>query len=203
MKKIFIFLVLSSFIIGVVSAQDAFAPNKRLKSGVWLKMGYDAAFTNFMSKAAVNHTTSITDYGINAQLGTTFYIGPRIANMLRFGLDIGWIDFSYYKLKSTYFDNGSNYFISFFELGPKISFSPVKYIAFDLYGRISPSLSLLYYLQNDMGSSTDVAYTGYRTNGLIGASFRIGVLSIGPERGTAPIFSSTGVESYFEANLLR
>ncbi len=182
MKKVFIFLVFFSFIIGNVSAQDALAPNKRLKSGVWLKFGYDVTFTNFLTTEDVNSTERAANNGLDFQLGSTFYIGPRIANMLRFGLDANWLDFSYFKLKSHYFTNGTDYFLNAFEVGPIISFSPVKYIAFDLYGRVVPSFSLMYYeAPGTTSSNTSYTYFGYNTNGLIGASFRVAVFSVGFE----------------------
>jgi hypothetical protein len=189
MKKMFIFLALLSVTIGTISAQD-FSPNKRLKSGIWLKMGYDATFSNFLStnETLIGYNgydvgSSAADYGLDFQFGTTFYIGPRIANKLRFGLDVAWLDFSYFKLNSNYGTNGMDFFFNFFELGPKISFSPVSSIAFDLYGRIVPSFSLM---TNDFasGTSTSTSTTtsfGYNTTCLIGASFRVKVFVVGVE----------------------
>jgi len=181
MKKMFIFLALLSVTIGTISAQDL-TPNKRLKSGFWMKLGYDATFSNFLYADDETHFGSnLADLGVDAQLGTTFYLGPRIGNMLRFGLDACWLDFSYFKLNDTYFHNGTDLFLNFLEIGPKISFSPVKYIAFDLYGRVVPSFSLLFYDETITNSSTNYSYTGFNVSGLVGASFRLGVFEMGVE----------------------
>jgi hypothetical protein len=182
MKKILVFLVLSGLIIGNIFAGDGFDPNKRLKSGVWLKFGYDATTSKFLyNEDATRFDEKMSNFGLNFQLGTTFYLGPRIGNMLRFGLDAGWLDFSYFTLNSDFFDNGNDYFLNFFQVGPIISFSPVKAIAFDAYVRVVPSLSFLHYENNNLGSTTSYDYLGYHTNGLFGVTFRAGVFSTGFE----------------------
>jgi hypothetical protein len=178
MKKTLLIFALCGFIIGIANAQDA---NRRLKSGVWLKMGYDATPSSFLYSQNEIIYDKAADYGADFQLGTSFYIGPRIGNMLRFGLDASWLDFSFFGLNSNYATNGSAYFLNFLEVGPIISFSPHKTIAFDLYGRIVPSLSFLYY-EGYIGTSTEARnYWGYSTNGLIGLSFRAKVFLIGAE----------------------
>jgi hypothetical protein len=180
MKKTIIALILLSFIIGNTSAQDD-SPNKRLKSGFWLKLGYDAPMANFLYLKGATIGDRNADYGANFQLGTTFYIGKRIGNKLRFGLDAGWLDVSYIGLNSRVGSDGMNFFINLLEVGPIISFSPNKSIAFDLYGRVVPSFSLMYYNTTILGTYQDEGYTGFSTNGLIGASFRAKVFLVGIE----------------------
>jgi len=183
MKKTIILFALMSFVIGNISAQDL-SPNRRLKSGVWLKLGYDATFSNFLTQESyVVPDYKVTDFGVNFQLGTTFYIGPRIANKLRFGLDAAWLDFSYFQLNSNYYNsqNGMNFFLNFLEVGPIISFSPMDKIAFDLYGRVVPGYSLMFYDQSVSGSTDTYGYYGYHVNGLVGATFRFKVFSAGVE----------------------
>jgi hypothetical protein len=179
MRKTIIALMLLSLVIGYANAQDA--PNRRLKSGVWLKMGYDAPMANFLYPKGATIGDRAADYGIDFQLGTTFYIGPRIGNMLRFGLDVCWLDFSYIALDSRVGSNGMDIFLNAMELGPIISFSPNKSIAFDMYGRVVPSFSFLYFNQNMGTTSQEQVYTGYNTNGLIGVSFRAKAFLIGVE----------------------
>ena len=180
MRKTIITLILLSFIIGNTSAQDD-SPNKRLKSGFWLKLGYDAPMSNFLYRKGATIGDRAADYGADFQLGTTFYIGPRIGNKLRFGLDAGWLDFSYIALNSRIGNSGMDLFLNFVELGPIISFSPNKNIAFDLYGRVVPSFSLMYFNTTIAGTYQDEGYTGFSTNGLIGASFRAKVFLVGVE----------------------
>jgi hypothetical protein len=179
MKKNLLVFALLGIMIGFANAQDV--PNKRLKSGVWMKAGYDATFSNFLTTGSGLNNTKAGNFGVDFQLGTTFYIGPRIGNMLRFGLDAGWLDFSYIGLNTTYFPNGQDYFLNFLELGPIISFSPNKYIAFDMYGRVVPSFSFLYYESGTGTNQVNRGYWGYNTNGLMGVTFRVKVFAVGFE----------------------
>ena len=178
MRKTMIALMLLSLVIGFANAQDA---NRRLKSGVWLKMGYDAPLGNFLYPKGATIGDRAADYGVDFQLGTTFYIGPRIGNMLRFGLDAGWLDFSYIALNSNVGSSGMDLFLNALELGPIISFAPTKSIAFDLYGRVVPSFSFMYYNTTILGDYQDRGYWGYNTNGLIGVSFRAKAFLVGME----------------------
>ncbi len=178
MKKTIITLMLLSLVIGYASAQDA---NKRLKSGFWLKMGYDDPMSNFLYPKGATIKDRAADYGVDFQLGTTFYIGPRIGDKLRFGLDAGWLDFSYIALNSNVGSNGMDFFLNALEVGPIISFAPNKTIAFDLYGRVVPSFSFMYFHSDYGTTSQDEGYTGYNTNGLIGASFRVKFFVVGAE----------------------
>jgi len=181
MKKTFILFALLSFVIGNISAQDL-SPNRRLKSGVWLKLGYDATFSNFLTQKGITVSgDKVSDYGVNFQFGSTFYIGPRIANKLRFGLDAAWIDFSYFQFNQNFWDNGMGFFFNFLEVGPKISFSPVSSIAFDLYGRIVPSFSLLIGNQSVQNTTYNYVYNGFNASGIMGASFRYKVFMAGVE----------------------
>jgi hypothetical protein len=197
MNKYFILSGILVILIMNVAAQDD-APNKKLKSGIWVKAAYAAPFGNFMYANGQSHITNAANFGVNLQFGATIYLGPRIANKLRFGIDACAVDFSYFSINPNYFNSNPNYFpfdgsdshkdmvifINFLEIGPKISFSPNKNFAIDLYCRMVPGISLLNFETNATTEPVTINYLGLQLNSLLGIAFRVKAFEIGCEYKT-------------------
>jgi len=197
MKRALISFGILSFIILNAVAQDD-APNKKLKSGIWIKAAYAAPFGNFMYANGQSHDTKAANFGANLQFGATIYLGPRIANKLRFGIDVCAVDLSYFSINTNYFNSNPNYFpfegsnshkdmvifINSLEVGPKISFSPNKNFAVDLYCRMVPGISLLNFETNATTEPATINYLGLQLNSVLGIAFRVKAFEIGCEYKT-------------------
>ncbi|MDR3705413.1 MAG: hypothetical protein P4L28_05870 [Paludibacteraceae bacterium] len=154
-----------------------------LKGGFYIRLGLMNPSSSYMIE---NPKT-----GYNFQLGSQYYIGPIVANYLRFGLDVSWFDLSYAKLDVK---DGHSGIVSLLGVGPMVSVAPVKRLAITTYVKAMPSFNFAVG-EEQMGfyedgtaipvSSSDaailktVARGGFNINGLWGIEMRYSLFDIG------------------------
>lgn len=151
-----------------------------LKGGLYIRLGIMNPSSSYMIENAKT--------GYNFQLGSQFYIGPVIANRLRFGLDVSWLDLSYAKLDVT---DGHSGIVSALGVGPMVSVAPAKRFAITTYVKAMPSFDFAVG-QEEMGFYDDgsiipvsdeilktVARGGFGVTGLWGIEARYSILDIG------------------------
>ena len=186
MKKIVIFGIFLMFIINIAFAQQDDKPNKQLKSGVWLKLGYVSPSSTFLYETITNGNKMPPQYGINFQFGTTFYT-YRFDENMRLGIDVSWIDFSNVQFKTNDIQpHGQAYFLNAFGVGPMLSVcSKVAPMAYDFYCRVSPNV---YVIEADFdfrsiggGRPGEERVGFYNVVGILGTSYRYKKLSVGLE----------------------
>jgi hypothetical protein len=154
-----------------------------LKGGLYLRIGLMNPSSSYMIGNAKT--------GYNLQLGSQYYIGPVVANYLRFGLDVSWLDLSYAKLDV---NNGHSGIASVLGVGPMVSVAPVKRLAITTYVKAMPSFNfavgeeqmslyddgtIIPISSSDEAILKTVARGGFNINGLWGIEMRYSMFDIG------------------------
>ncbi len=132
-----------------------------------------------------------SDFGVSLGFGHTYYLHRRaLFNMLKFGLDITWLDISYAKYsqpkewtepsESTYpdedsedFDLGVHQVELGLHIGPSITLNPIDYLKLSGYFHFIPSGSIV--IMNDEANAS------YVSNFAVGGAIAYKAISLGIE----------------------
>lgn len=102
-----------------------------LDGGLYLRAGLVFPSSKYMMGNAKN-------FGYDFQMGSQYYIGPVVANRLRFGLDVTWYDFAYTQLDAP---SGHSLIASALGVGPLMSFAIADNFAVTTYGKAVPTFA--------------------------------------------------------------
>ena len=126
-----------------------------------------------------------SNYGAGFTFGKTFYFKgkPGNKNIVKFGITADWLNagYSYYETNDIFFDRTVNSNLAHLNFGMQVggtlTFFPNKLVNIQLYGKYSPSYSLMYLKYDDMKN----AYTGFTNGYAAGANISVGFFGIGIE----------------------
>lgn len=120
-----------------------------------------------------------SNYGVSFAVGRTFYLHKPIRGVLRFGINVTWLDVNYtnYKIKHITYWRTDNYTHHQGEVsmhvGPSITYKPIDKLDIQGYFRYAPSFSALY--------ADDAFYGNYATFFVAGTSVSYGAIGLGIE----------------------
>lgn len=118
------------------------------------------------------------DWGASLTFGKTFYLHKKpILNFIRFGIDATWFDLNYANFKFDFTD-GKEHFHNAeaaMQVGPSVTFTPVKGLNICGYFRYAPTFSAIYSTANNNYN------LGYATRFVGGASLSYKFFGIGIE----------------------
>ena len=148
-------------------------------SGKWKNNYMNIGFTNTaMSQDGIQELKS--NYGASLAVGRTFYLHEEpFADIMRFGIDITWLDLNYtnYKIKHIT-DSGSNEFQYHqtevgVQAGPSITIKADEKLYIHAYFRYAPSYSFLH--------TDEETYSNYATFFVGGSTVSYGNIGVGIE----------------------
>ena len=86
------------------------------------------------------------EFGAMINRGRTFYLHKKpIANFLNIGIDATWIDVNYAMYKPTTITDATLHQAELaMQVGPSLTFTPVKRLQVHLYGRYAPTFAMRY-----------------------------------------------------------
>lgn len=157
---------------------------KELPFGDRTHINIDAV--NDLTNQEFGHIKS--NYGASFTSGRTFYLHPAIAGLVRFGIDVDWVDLSYtnYSFESTVLT--SEYQIHEIEyalpLGLSLTFNPVSKLSIKGYGHFVPTLAGLYMPEesNILGSFDSKFQGNYAFLWTYGGCLSFGPVGVGIEK---------------------
>jgi hypothetical protein len=158
------------------SPKPASDKSSTLSKGSYFRLGWMNPTNKYMTGNAQS--------GFDAQIGTQFYIGPVIANCLRFGLETTWFDCAYAKLDVK---DGHSAVISALGVGPLVSVAPAKDFAISTYAKALPSFDVSVgeeILTDPIGltqTTETVGRGGFSVNGVWGIQMRYSSFELGYE----------------------
>ena len=115
------------------------------------------------------------DFGAMINSGRTFYLHKQpIANFLNIGIDATWIDLNYAMYKPTALTDATLHQAEVaMQVGPSLTFTPVKRLQMHLYGRFAPTFAMRY------GGAAFGA--NYASMFVVGGNLSFGFFGIGAE----------------------
>ena len=115
------------------------------------------------------------DFGAMLNRGRTFYLHKKpIANFLNIGIDATWIDLNYAMYKPTALTDATLHQAELaMQVGPSLTFTPVKRLQVHLYGRYAPTFAMRY--------DSEVFGGNYATMFVAGGNLSFGFFGIGAE----------------------
>lgn len=150
---------------------------------------FNIGFSN--SKLSQENSPELSsDIGLSLTSGRSIFLHKPIAGKLRFGIDITWFDLSYYNYKVNYiydwenwqqnglseFDYSSEYHQveCGVQIGASLTYSIVKRLQAQLYGRYQPCYSCVYYDEENFNG-------GFGNYAVVGLNISYGCIGLGIE----------------------
>lgn len=114
------------------------------------------------------------DFGAMLNRGRTFYLHKKpIANFLNIGIDATWIDVNYAMYKNNHAETTLHQAELALQVGPSLTFTPVKRLQVHLYGRYAPTFAMRY--------DSEVFGGNYVTMFVAGGNLSFGFFGVGAE----------------------
>ena len=114
------------------------------------------------------------DFGAMINRGRTFYLHKKpIANFLNIGIDATWIDVNYAMYKKSLTDMTLHQAELAMQVGPSLTFTPVKRLQVHLYGRYAPTFAMRFDGEQFGGN--------YATMFVAGGNLSFGFFGVGAE----------------------
>ena len=109
------------------------------------------------------------DFGAMINRGRTFYLHKKpIANFLNIGIDATWIDVNYAMYKKSLTDMTLHQAELAMQVGPSLTFTPVKRLQVHLYGRYAPTFAMRFDGEQFGGNYATMFVAGGIVGGLAG-----------------------------------
>lgn len=115
------------------------------------------------------------EFGAMLNRGRTFYLHKKpIAKFLNIGIDATWIDLNYAMYKPTALTDATLHQAELaMQVGPSLTFTPVKRLQVHLYGRYAPTFAMRY--------DSEVFGGNYATMFVAGGNLSFGFFGVGAE----------------------
>lgn len=187
---------------------------KKKQENIWARRKYfNIGYANQQLEPKDHETGKLSsDFAVSLTTGRTYYLHKKpILNMIRFGIDWSYLDFSFAKYSQEIFDistdkynydNNNDYYPEYEEsetadlykmelgmqVGPSITINPVDYLKVSAYFRYAPCFSIL--LDRYEGDF----YNSYGSFFVAGAAVSYKVISLGVEKHWGTSSFDTGYD---------
>jgi hypothetical protein len=152
------------FLVSILS-MSVFAQEGNLKSQFYFRLG--TSIPSWESYGAANKATwsDTKRFGAEIEMGSIFMLNAiHLAKGMRIGINVDYISLNYHEFEVNRNSELTKYtFIDGYlgtKIGPSFSYSPVKHLVFDIYGKINPVWIGLANSHSD-ASDFDQTYLGY------------------------------------------
>jgi hypothetical protein len=174
MKRIY-WLIFLVFVSISLSAQDG-----NLKKQFYIRGGLSIPSWKYYGHSDKTEWTDTKRFGAEFELGSIFMINAlKLARGMRIGINVDYTSISYHRfdvnrsnLDYLGYTNYDLYIGS--KLGPSFSYSPVKFLVFDIYGKINP----VWFGLTTVQPNNDVDYIGVSDKtylGYLGIKYSVGM----------------------------
>ncbi len=219
MKKTIFTFILLSITAGlwaqeqdtIAQKQDSVVTYDELEKRIALLTGADIPKRRYLNLSIGTQQLKFSSYGdipaqnlksdqsLSLEYGRTYFINGKrpVANMIRFGIDISWVDLQYASFTINGTDEydlpvktDSHFINTGLQIGPSVTVTPKKEFNFKAYVHYAPSMT--FFALSDF-SDLKTGYAGYITGG-VHASYKF--ITLGMEfRGATANMSAFSTDS--------